>query len=103
MLSQRVQAESEAGAKLHRRRLSFPALREVSERFEGLFIAGHCLAIRSANIPFLSHLPAIAQCLLPHFTPNGVDGQSVDLFSQAIGIKCFDGVDDLGVKGSASL
>jgi hypothetical protein len=51
----------------------------------------------------LPGLPEIDQRVFPQFAPNGVVGEPLDFFTEAILVKCFYRVDDPRVQLAATL
>jgi hypothetical protein len=92
------QHEGQGAAKLASERHGGGALGEVRERVEGLFVARRRLAVGSARLTSLPHLPAVAHRLLPHRPPNGVVGEPLGVLGKAISVKGFDRLDKPRVK-----
>src|SRR5262249_47416645 len=48
-------------------------------------------------------LPAVGECLVPHLAPQGVVGELLDVFGEAVSRELGDGFDDLGVEHTSPL
>ena len=69
----------------------------MCQRRQRLLKIRHGLTVGRSRHGLLSCLPAICQGLVPHFAPQGMVGQVLDLLGQAVGGEAFEDLDDAGV------
>jgi hypothetical protein len=73
----------------------------MSERCQSLFEIRRCLAVRRAVAGPGPGLPTVGHGLVPHCTPEGMQGQVLDLLGQEFRVALFERFDNAGVQQTA--
>jgi len=69
----------------------------MGEGAERLLEGPYCFAVGRPRQGFLSCLPAVRQCLLPHLSSHGMVGQAFHLLDDPVSGERLKGLGDLSV------
>ena len=78
-------------------------LGQMRECGQGLVETGHRFSVRGARRRLLAGLAHVAQRLVPELGTEGMMGELLDVFSEAVGEACLDGLDDLGMQRAPAI